>query len=121
MEVDAYASHQENAVLGAGAYFDAILWLRGQNSMDKSSGEWCRLNFSHVRVLQRLEICALNSSSGLSAVHVAISFSLFVKREHVKTVSGLANDYLANLPKSFTLTVVWGGYKGRAIIKSGAR
>lgn len=89
--------------------------------MDKSSGEWCRLNFSHVKVLQRLEICALDSSSGLSAVHVAISFSLFVKREHVKTVSGLANDYLANLPKSFTLTVVWGGYKGRAIIKSGAR
>lgn len=89
--------------------------------MDKSSGGWCKLNLSHVKVLQRLEICGLGSTSGLSAVHVAISFSLFVKREHVKTVSGLAKDYLANLPKSFTLPGGWGSYKDRAIIKSGAR
>lgn len=58
--------------------------------MDKSSAEWHWLSLSHVKVLQRLEICALDSASGLSAAHVAISFSLSVKIEHVKTISGLA-------------------------------
>lgn len=44
--------------------------------MDKSNVEWCGLNLSHLKVLQRLEICALEGATGLSAVHVAISFSL---------------------------------------------
>lgn len=95
--------------------------LRGQRSVGKCSIEWCRLNLSHVKVLHRLEICALDNASGLSAVHGAISFSLPVKREHVKTVSGLAKHYLATLPKSFTLTVVWRSYKNRAITKPEAR